>query len=51
MSIRSLGELPGPIANQEPEARGAITWIHQVVADLLHGPRPVRVAVIPRMCT
>jgi hypothetical protein len=37
------GELPGPVSDQEPEARGSITQIHQQVADLLHGPRPVRV--------
>jgi len=35
--------LPGPVADQEPEPRGAITQIHQQVADLLHGPPAVRV--------
>jgi hypothetical protein len=41
--IERCGELPGPVADQEPEARGAITEIHREVADLLRGPGPVRV--------
>ena len=41
--VERAGELPGPVPDQEPEVRGAITQIHQQVADLLHGPRPVRV--------
>ena len=38
-----ISELPGPVANQEPEARSAVTEVHQEVPDLLCGPRPVRV--------
>jgi hypothetical protein len=38
-----FGELPGPVAGQEPEVRGAAAEVHQEVADLLGGPRPVRV--------
>jgi hypothetical protein len=34
---------PGPVAGQEPEACGAVAEIHQEIADLLGGPRPVRV--------
>ena len=41
--VKRRGELPGPVADQEPEVCGAITEIHQEVADLLCGPRPVRV--------
>jgi len=41
--VKRRGELPGPITDQEPEAGGAITQIHQEVADLLHGPGTVRV--------
>ena len=41
--IERAGELPGPVPDQEPEPRGAIAQIHQQVADLLHGPRPVRI--------
>ena len=41
--VERLGELPGPVADQEPEAGGAITQIHQEVADLLYSPRAVRV--------
>src|SRR5271167_4917569 len=41
--VKRLGELPGPVADQEPEARGAITQIHHEVADLLYSPRAVRV--------
>jgi hypothetical protein len=37
------GELPGPVTDQEPEVRGAVTEVHQEIADLLRGPRPVRV--------
>ena len=36
-------ELPGPVTDQEPEAGGAFTEIHQQIADLLRSPRPVRV--------
>ena len=47
----SCGELLGPVADKEPEARGAITQIHQQVADCctVHGPSGF--AVTPRMCT
>jgi hypothetical protein len=41
--VERFGELPCPVADQEPEAGGAITQIHQEVADLLHGPGTVRV--------
>ena len=41
--VKRRGELPGPVTDQEPQAGGAITQIHQQVADLLCGPRPVRV--------
>jgi len=41
--VERRGELPGPVPDQEPEACGTITQIHQQVADLLCGPRPVRV--------
>jgi hypothetical protein len=37
------GALPGPVADQEPEACGAVAEIHQEMADLLGGPGPVRV--------
>ena len=36
--IEGFGELSGPVANQEPEFRRAITEVHQEVADLLGGP-------------
>src|SRR6188472_1484951 len=41
--VKWCGELPGAVADQEPEVRGAITQVHQEVADLLCGPGPVRV--------
>ena len=41
--VEGCGELPGPVADQEPEVRGAVTEVHQQIADLLRGPRPVRV--------
>jgi hypothetical protein len=41
--VDRLGELPGPVADQEPEVRGPITEVHEQIADLLGGPRPVRV--------
>ena len=44
--VEGSGELPGPVADQEPEARGPITEVHQI-ADLLRGPRPVRVGGDP----
>ncbi len=39
--VKRRGELPSPVADQEAKVRGAITQIHDKVADLLHGPRPV----------
>jgi hypothetical protein len=45
------GELPGPVTDQEPEVRGAVTEAYQEIADLLRGPRPFGFAVTPRMCT
>jgi hypothetical protein len=41
--VKRRGELPGPVPDWEPGTRGAVTQVHQEVADLLHGPRPVRV--------
>ena len=41
--VERRGELPGPVADQEPEACGAVAGIHQEIADLLGGPGPVRV--------
>src|SRR6266516_8134496 len=49
--VERCGELPGPVADQEPEVAGAVTEVHQEVADLLGGPRPVRMGGDPRMCT
>ena len=45
--VKRCGELPGPVTDQEPEARGAITQIHQEVADLLYSPRAVRLRADP----
>jgi len=33
--VERRGELPGPVADQEPEACGAVSQVHQQVADLL----------------
>jgi hypothetical protein len=41
--VERPGELPGPVTDQEPEACGAITQVHQQVADLLGGGPPRRV--------
>ena len=49
--VKRLGELPGPVADQEPEARGAIAQTYQEVADLLDSSRAVRVRGDPGMCT
>jgi hypothetical protein len=49
--VERCGELPGAVADQEPEVRGAVTEVHQKIAGLLGGPRPVRVRGDPRMCT
>ena len=40
--VERPSELPSPVTDQEPEIRSAITQIHQEVAGLLCGPRPVR---------
>ena len=49
--IECLGELPGPVPDQEPEPTGALPQVHQQVPGLLHRPRPSRCAVTPRTCT
>ncbi len=41
--IERIGVLPGPVADQEPEIRCAVTKVHQEVADLLGRPRAVRI--------
>jgi len=41
--VKRCGELPGAVADQEPEAGGAVTEIDQEITDLLGGPRPVQV--------
>jgi len=41
--VEARGELPGPVPDQESQVCGAIAEIHQEAADLLCGPRPVRV--------
>jgi hypothetical protein len=41
--VERCGELPGAVADQEPEVRGAVTEVHQKIAGLLGGPRSVRV--------
>jgi len=41
--VTRRGALPGPVPDQEPEVRGPITQVHQQGADLLPGPRTVRV--------
>jgi hypothetical protein len=45
--VEGIGELPDPVADQEPEVRNAAAEVHQQVADLLAGPRPVRVCGDP----
>src|SRR5690349_25036404 len=45
--VEGCGELPGAVADQEPEVRGAVTEVYQEVADLLGGPWPVRVGTDP----
>ena len=45
--VGGFGELPGPVADQEPECRGPLTQVQQEIADLLGGPRPVRVRGYP----
>jgi len=49
--VERFGELSGPVANQEPEARGAITQIltRLRICWAVHGPSGF--AVTPRMCT
>jgi hypothetical protein len=46
--VEGSGELPGAVADQEPEVRGAVTKVHQEIADLLRGPLAVRVGGDPQ---
>lgn len=41
--VKRLGELPGPVPDQEPEPGGALPQVHQQIPCLLHRPRPVGV--------
>jgi hypothetical protein len=41
--VEGVGELAGPVADQDIECRGALTQIHQEIARSLGGPRAVRV--------
>ena len=45
--VKGAGELPGPVADQEPEVGGPVAEVHQEIADLLGGPRPIRVCGDP----
>lgn len=41
--VKRGGELPGPVPDQEPEVCSPVTQVHQQVAELLCGPRAVRI--------
>jgi hypothetical protein len=41
--VESLGELPGPVTDQEPKLASTLPQIHQQVPRLLNRPRAVRV--------
>jgi hypothetical protein len=43
-TVEAGGELAGPVADQEPERRGAVIQIHQQIPGLLGGPRSGRMA-------
>ena len=45
--VKGAGELPGAVADQEPEVRGAIAEVHREVADLLGELRTVRIGGDP----
>ena len=45
--VERVGELPGPVADQELEVCGAVAEVHQEVANLLGSPRAVRVRGYP----
>jgi hypothetical protein len=49
--VERCGELPGPVADQEPGVRGPVTGVDQEIPDLLRGPRRVRLRGDPRMGT
>jgi hypothetical protein len=49
--VKRRGELSGTVADQESEACGAITQIHQKVAVCCTVHSPSGFAVIPGMCT
>jgi hypothetical protein len=49
--VEGCGGLPGAVADQEPEVRGAVAEVHQEVADLLGVHGPSGLAVTPRMGT
>jgi len=46
--VEGAGDLPGAVADQEPEGRGPVTEVPEQVADLLGGPRAVRVGGDPQ---
>ena len=44
---KELVNCPAPVADQEPQVRGAIDQVHHEVADLLGGPRTVQIGGVP----
>jgi hypothetical protein len=46
--VEGAGVLPGAVADEEPEACGAVAEVHQEVADLLGRPRAIGVRGDPK---
>jgi hypothetical protein len=46
--VERCSELPGPVADQEPEVRGPVIEVHQEIPDLLRAPRRARVGGDPQ---
>ncbi len=48
--VERVRELSGAVADEEPEPRDVFAELHDQVAGVLGGPRPVGMPVTPRMC-
>jgi len=49
--VEDAGEFGVAVPDQEAEGADPVTEIHEQVTGLLSGPRAIRVAVTPRICT
>jgi hypothetical protein len=48
--VEGIGELAGPVADEDLEPVGSVAEVHEQVSGLLGGPRPIRVGGDAEVC-